>query len=416
MVSTRASEKGQIIVLFVIAIVVLFGFVGLAIDAGTVYAERRQSQNAADAAALSGASTIALEMENAHINDENFDCYNSSALQAFYDGLQEAIDMAEINSFTLDVDLTDFNGVQVFCGEEEHELYTEKYVDVTVNISSTTTTSFAQFLLPDGGMRSQVEAIARIEPRGPLAYGFAIVALNPADCSGHDNGVVIHGTADTYVLGSGVFSNGCLRGDGTPSLHVSEGEVGYGSEYIPGSATWDPEPEHKTDLIPPETYAIEEPDCDHPDAHHVNNLQGTLEPGLYCVNGDLMINGNDTVIGEGVTIYVPTGSVHFNGNATIQLSAPLSDPDPTPAIAGILIYLPETNTSEVSINGNAESWFIGTILAPGATVDIEGNAVIDAYKTQVIGWNVSVGGTADCGVTFQSNLVATKPTCIELHK
>lgn len=416
MITIKPTEKGQIIVFVAISIVVLLGFAALAIDVSNIQSERRMAQNAADAASLSAAGKIGLGFENAHIYYENFDCNASSALEVLYDGLQDAIDSAARNQFTLDTNLADLNGVQIFCGETENPLYTEKYVDVTVMISTTTSASFSQFLFPSDDLKSQVQSIARVHPRIPLAYGLAVVALNPDPCSGHENGLVIHGTADNLINGGGVFTNGCLRGDGTPSLVVNEGGIGYGGEYIPGSATWNPPPDQVPVQVPPESYAVPEPDCDADGAHRVSSLRGTLEPGLYCITGNLMINGNDTVIGHGVTIYVPDGYVHINGNATVQLSAPVPDPDPSPAIPGVLFYLPASNPLDISINGNSESFFIGTILAPGGTIDVEGNGVINAYRTQVIGWNVNVGGTADCGVTYEGGVFSTKPTCVELNK
>jgi type II secretory pathway pseudopilin PulG len=416
MVKSKATEKGQVIVLFAIALIVLFGFAALAIDMSAVQTERRAAQNAADAAALSAASAIGLGLENAHINYDNFDCYNSRAITAMHVGIQDAIESAASNDFILDTSIADLNGVQIFCGEQEGSLYDEKYVDVTVQISTTTSASFSQFLFPSDSLKSQVQAISRIWPRMPLAYGYAIVALNPEDCSGHQNGLVIHGTADSYIKGGGAFSNGCLCGDGTPSLHITDGQIGYGASFIAGNAVWDPAPRHVSDQIPPEAYAVPDPDCNAPGAHRVKTLKGTLEPGLYCLTGNLSINGNDTLIGHGVTIYVPNGFVHINGNATVQLSAPSTSPDPSPAIPGILFYMPADNDLDISINGNSESWYAGTILAPGGTVDVEGNSVITAYRTQIIGWNVNIGGTADCGVTFDGGVVHTKPTCIELNR
>ncbi len=55
-----SSEEGQVLIQVTLMLVVLLTFVGLAIDGGLVYAERRQMQNAADAAALAGARELCL--------------------------------------------------------------------------------------------------------------------------------------------------------------------------------------------------------------------------------------------------------------------------------------------------------------------------------------------------------------------
>lgn len=53
-------ERGQTLVVVAVMIVLLVAFLGLVIDGGNVYAQRRQMQNAADAAALAGARALAL--------------------------------------------------------------------------------------------------------------------------------------------------------------------------------------------------------------------------------------------------------------------------------------------------------------------------------------------------------------------
>lgn len=54
----RARERGQVLVIFVLAIVGLFAAAGLAFDIGRFYSEKRFLQNAADAAALAGAQAL----------------------------------------------------------------------------------------------------------------------------------------------------------------------------------------------------------------------------------------------------------------------------------------------------------------------------------------------------------------------
>jgi Flp pilus assembly protein TadG len=51
-------EKGSVLLMCALAMPVLIGLAGLALDAGTMYVERRNMQTAADAGALGGASEI----------------------------------------------------------------------------------------------------------------------------------------------------------------------------------------------------------------------------------------------------------------------------------------------------------------------------------------------------------------------
>jgi Flp pilus assembly protein TadG len=54
----RGNQRGQILVLFCIASVVLMGFLALAVDIGLLWNERRAMQTAADAAAVAAAAAL----------------------------------------------------------------------------------------------------------------------------------------------------------------------------------------------------------------------------------------------------------------------------------------------------------------------------------------------------------------------
>ncbi len=56
----RRSPRGQMIVLFALLLIVLLGMVGLVLDGGASFAQRRSEQNASDLAALAGANTYLL--------------------------------------------------------------------------------------------------------------------------------------------------------------------------------------------------------------------------------------------------------------------------------------------------------------------------------------------------------------------
>jgi hypothetical protein len=56
--TSRARERGQVLVIFVLSLVALMGAAGLAVDMGRFYSERRFLQNAADAGALAAANAL----------------------------------------------------------------------------------------------------------------------------------------------------------------------------------------------------------------------------------------------------------------------------------------------------------------------------------------------------------------------
>jgi Putative Flp pilus-assembly TadE/G-like len=108
----RRTAGGQIIVLFVLALIGIIGVVGLAIDGGGAYAQRRDQQTAADLAALAGANDYLV---------------NNSSSQA----IVRARSVAGTNNYT--------NGVGSTVGVS---IDTSNGVEVQVNIASSHPNSF----------------------------------------------------------------------------------------------------------------------------------------------------------------------------------------------------------------------------------------------------------------------------------
>ncbi|MGN6696658.1 MAG: pilus assembly protein TadG-related protein [Thermomicrobiales bacterium] len=66
---TSRPREGQTIVFFAVASLVLMGMLGLALDAGYDFTQRRTMQNAADAAALYGANMVYQNVNAATVNN-----------------------------------------------------------------------------------------------------------------------------------------------------------------------------------------------------------------------------------------------------------------------------------------------------------------------------------------------------------
>lgn len=424
MKNNLTNERGQAMVLLVLGVVVLLGFTALAIDGGMVYSDRRNAQMASDASSLAGGAAAALYMDNHHVTYGNFDCSSTGVINAQNStdpnnpgAKLAAINRAADNDYTIDDDIGDKHGVTTVCGIEDHGGWSDKFIDIKTMITRDTPTSFAHFIYK-GLMRNTVEAVTRVRPRSPAAYGHAIVALNPAACQGNQNGAGFSGNVNTYVNGGGIFSNGCLQvNGGSGEIQVTNGTINYGGQ-VQNPGQFEPYPE-PTEPLPPSAYEIPAPDCSHPNAWNGTGNQlearSPLSPGLYCVTGNLRLNGG-SFTGNGVTIVMVNGELKINGNVRVDLRAPGSYPDPAPAVPGMLIYVPKTNSNPVTMNGTSDSYFEGTVYAPASTITFEGTGGSDAYHTQFIGWNVKAGGTSDINVVFSQPQQYSRPAMLELYK
>jgi len=61
--TNRRHERGQIIVIFALALIAMIAMVGLILDGGAAFAHRRDEQTASDLAALAGANAFLVNYD-----------------------------------------------------------------------------------------------------------------------------------------------------------------------------------------------------------------------------------------------------------------------------------------------------------------------------------------------------------------
>lgn len=431
------GEEGQVLAFLAICFVVLLGFVALALDGGMLFSDRRHAQSAADASSLAGGSGAAYYMRTHDVNYNAYICGTSGITNTQNAAISAAISRAGLNDYVIDNDITDNHGVSVTCEITDMGSYEDKHLDIITKITRDTTTNFAH-LVYDGPLRNEVEAVTRVYPPAPLAFGKAIIALNGSGCSGNQNGVIFSGSSNTTVTGGGVWSNGCLTGNGTSfSVTVNFGGVGFAGSSTGTLTNISPAPQYIPNPLPDYSTIVDEPNCSGlPNRTVPNSGDATLEPGiydkiiwtggalslnpgLYCITDSqgLNMNGGE-VQGDGVTFFLSTGGVTINGNVSpIDLRAPEESPDPTPAIPGILFYLANGNSNTISVTGNSTSFYLGTVYAPDGDLYFSGNAGTNpTFNTQLIGNNVEVSGGATIDINFNDDENFEKPPYLDMQK
>jgi Flp pilus assembly protein TadG len=412
----RKSERGQVLILIVFAIIGLVALTGLTVDGGLAYSERRSAQNAADSAAFAAAL--------AHGRGQNF----TSA--AFAVALTNGYDN---DGTTNTVTVTSENSPSGVCppGATNNN-------DITVEILTVTNTSFSN-VVGIQQVRNRVTATTRACGTyiAPMFNGNAIVSLAPSGI-----GFDANGTPDWTIQGGGIFSNStsadAVRCNGnsdlnTPSISVVGGvSLGQCSTTIPNGIatggtqyTW----EQYRLMLPPT------PACDGT-ATKVNNVwypqsgadgsrvafSGDMifSSGLYCVtNSPGPYHGQ--ISGTGVTFYVMSANFNmkFNGGGNLTATAPVGGD-----YAGVLMYLaPQVdsngnllNTQAFDLRGNGNAEFVGTIIAPSADVTMFGNSGTEGFQSQVIAYQVDTGGTSNILIDYEAedNYEAAQPMEISL--
>ena len=434
---SNRGEEGQILVFLSLVLVGLLGIGALALDGGMLFSDRRHAQNAADSASLAGASAAAYYMRSNSVNYNAFICGTSGTEITSAIAELEAINRAATNDYVIDANTIDNHGVDVMCEITDMLSYEDKHIDIITKITRDTSSNFAH-LVYNGPLRNEVEAVARVYPPMPLAFGKAIIALNNSACSGNKYGVIFSGSSQTTVTGGGVWSNGCLTGNGTSfTVTVNDGGVGFAGSSTGTLTNINPAPLYIPSEIPSHSTIVEEPNCSglpnrtvpksgdatlEPGIYDEIKWTGgnlTLGPGLYCVTSSKGISlTGGSLQGDGVTIFLESGGVSISGNVDpVDLRAPDETPNPSPAIAGVLMFLANGNTNTISVTGNSTAFYLGTVYAPDGDLYFSGSSGTNpTFNTQLIGNNVEVSGGATIDINFNDEENFEKPPYLDLQK
>lgn len=443
------SESGQAIIFLVFAMIGLLGMTALAIDGGMAFSDRRDAQNAADAAALAGAGAIAMAIDDI----DDFSCPLPHGIYAA--GVNAAIASANENGYSISTHTSTLNYVTTECSGAIND----RYVKVITHISKQTDTNLIHFVF-SGDVVNNVTAEAEVLPRAVFAYGKAIVATNPDACSGNSNGMIFSGDIEVLVDGGGIYSNGCLGGNGsTLEVDVLNGGIGYGGILDTSHPdVFNPAPVNTASTIPDYALELDPPNCaalanDYGNVNingeqninpgrytsirlNAGTSKAIMAPGLYCLSGSpnaFVATGGEISAARGVTIYLENGGASIGGNVIAIMNAydDAAYPSNPPGIDGVLFYMAPGNASIIDLVGNAESVFSGLIFAPDGDIVLSGDPNLVTcdpdtepdcelpgvtFFTQLVANNVVITGNTNVNIDFQRDDAVTVPNVMELFK
>ena len=389
------SKRGQALILIALAAVALFGMVGLAVDGGRAFADRRRAQNAADAAALASAYARIKGNEDMVVAAQN------SAAENGYnnDGVNNVVELYSPPK----------NGPH--SGDVEY---------IQIIITSNLNTYFAR-VIGRQKITTVVQATARTTTAEikELLNGRAVVSLAPQSNCFNNLSFWVHGEATLDISGGGVLvnsnnqtcalleqGNGSIRlQDGysidvvgkasvqklrliTPAVSVGAAPISYPPPFFMPKVGCNKEAEVSPDGTSMSSGSWGD-DFPPPGVTH-------LDGGVYCLDHGIHITGN--LEGHNVTFKVSKGEVRFSSTADILLDAPNAGDR-----AGLLLYLPMENHSKVVLNGGAGSVIKGTILAPGSPILIKGMDSPTGFHSQIIGYTIEADGTSNVVIVYNED-------------
>lgn len=398
--SHKNGERGQAIILIVFAIIGLIGMTALAIDGGNALIDRRRTETAASAAALT-AALIRIEggdWRSAALATAKANGYDN-------DGITNII---EINTPPL-------SGPYV--GNSEH---------IEVIITSHLDTFFGPVIgVPR--ITNVARAVTQTKPAeyGEMFDGYSLVSLAPhSRCEdGQRKSFWIHNEATISLTGGGIFVNSdnteCAfiqMGSGSIRIQDESPITVVGGADIQKTKLITPSPV-QTGAVPiayPPAIQMPKIGCGNKVAT-VDELTESMSPGawdgdevfppegvhhlnsgIYCISGDVIIAAGSALTGNGVLLIMENGEFLVNGGAKVSLSASKNG-----TAKGLLIYMPIQNKGRIALNGNFESDYRGTILAPGGDIRLNGMESNMGFHSQIIGYTIEVDGQSNIPIKYR---------------
>ena len=419
----QSSEKGQALILIILAIVVIFGFAALAVDGGRIYSERRRAQAAADSAALGAAYEAASGKKHSTARAK-------ALLLAEYNGFQNTTGPDGLPVKDADV-LVEYNNPPVSGPYKGDILYHQVLITERVD------PIFSQ-LLYGGETEIVVEAVSysTADCTDCFSAGNAIHAMNATEPSALE----FDGSVSVNVINGSIFSNSKASDSGRKNGGSGIISVQNGKISVVGGWKGDVNPE-KVSPKPIEGVAslsvpnAPVPDCGNsvplgsqsgstlypgrfPTGIKLNgNNDYIMKPGMYCIEGGFTVNGNVTVEGEGVFIAMMSGELYLNGSAKVTLTYAndLKDGKGN-QWGGMLIYAPYGNKAGVKLDGGNETVYRGTIYVPDAECSLGGNSASYGFHAKILCDTVKIHGSTIVVIDYDPTYNWHFPPMVELKQ
>ncbi len=345
------DESGQVIVLTALCLVVLLGFVGIAIDVGLLFRAKQNVRIAADAAAIAGA------LDLGYGRSPTTGALNAAAANGVIDPAQVVVNSPPLHGYHLGTG----------------------YVEVIITQPNPT---YFMRLFHFNSMDVGARAVAGTGGPGPAC----IYALGGTGITGSGSGTISVPSCDVDVNGGITLSGsntivahkvsivGSYTHSGSAS--VTPAPVRFSGATDPLASLVQPTPSGCTNL--PSTF----PNPVVPGCYNSITVSGTktmnLSPGTYIINGNITASGSLTITGTGVTIFM-TGGIIGSGAVGLNITAPTSG-----AYNGIALWISRTSSTGITLSGTTTTNFQGIIYAPNSDLTFSGSTPLNLTSDLIV--------------------------------
>lgn len=442
-------ESGQALVLMAIGLMLLLAIMGMALDTGLLFHDKRRIQIAADAAAVAGAldykynSSVnsavtagrAAAAQNGETNGSggvvvSIDVPPKYGPYAGTSGFVEAIVRDSSSTFFMKMfgfDTVDLAGRAVVAtgvgntsaciwtlGKSgttvalngsaalyapDCDIYDDSNATDALTLSGNGTISAKSIDIVGGYSSSNNGSltptpVSGLVPTGDPLAGMSAPTIPTGSCSGSQCNVSVSGSSN-LTLQPGNYSSVSNSGSGTvtfaPGTYIITGDVANNG---PGAM-----------VLGAGNYMIGGSLSD------TGSASLTLDTGLYIIGNTLQLSGSGAITGTNVTFYTE-GSTSVSGGSNLSLTAPTSGD-----YAGLLFFQSREDTQSMSISGSSGSAIQGIIYAPTAPLTIGGTDGM-TVSLDIIADTLKVSGNGtvtntNYGTVTNSRSVLTKIVMVE---
>jgi len=438
MLNLLHCRRGSAAFATVIALVPLIGAVALGAETGSWYVTKQHAQNAADAAAYSGAVQQACLMAPpcAVPNTVDYRAKQFAAQNAFcnagdataYPGRQCVASLPTGISQTVQINsLTSWNGVngqfvQAIVSRQQPAYLATILGLSTVNIGATAVAAVLGLQKPPCALSLTGSISFQGSPN--INAPHCGMASNDKNANALD----FTGGGMSVNLGSLSAVGGCT-GAATfcnTALTYMPAPIANPFSALDGAITTlcgaNPSLPATCGLTPPCSPApgkllvayTATSKCTNSGQKAKGNTAYTLDPGVYFISGSLTLTGGSSITGTGVTfILLPGATFDTKGGGTLNITGPTTAPStaslpaalqPDASLFQYMAIYDASGDTTVTFGGNSNINLTGNIYAPTAEVTFQGNPTINLGGVacgQLIAASIAFNGNATFNDTAQ---------------
>ncbi len=386
------AQRGQAIVLVALIITVLFGFLGLALDGGHGFLDRRHVQSSVDAAALAAAFN--------YMNNTDYGQAELAATNQY----------ANNERLYLTPSCSGYGTLSVLCtfGDPTNEVLTLTVVNHSIAGVTFTATGVHQVAVTvmqvlGLGPTMTIGATATALARRQGTNGAAIQTLSPGNCNGSANSLTFTGTSTTTVSGD-VWSNGSITDNGVANGSVNGNVIDICPPNPPSAL-----PNFSVSGSQANGFNIPDPGYPQPalntTARTWNSTSGSTElPGTYAVDPHLTGGAGCYFLSGGV--YSFTAGFTQNGGFISNELRPPDEPNMAaagqPNITTLSVNLTGTRQTSIAVNA------LPGAIPSGSSVIVEGQTFTTSAGTAAGATTISVNRQDVSGTIPAGTLLAVR--------